>query len=86
MIMESTIKWQTGKPKEEGYYLVTFIQIRTVHKIKRKKGKDVVRYIEVEETIVLPDYFNPKYGWEELNEVIAWCKLSDIEPYKLETK
>lgn len=37
--MESTIKWQTGKPKEEGYYLVTFIQIRTVRKIKRKKGK-----------------------------------------------
>ena len=80
--MKSIINWQTGKPKEEGYYLVTFKRIKSVRKIKRKKGKDVVRYIEVEETLVLPVYFYPEYEREDFNEVLAWCKLSDIKPYK----
>jgi hypothetical protein len=63
--MESKIKWQTGKPKEEGKYLVS-----------TKNGN------------VLMDVYikNLKYGnhWVLVGDdnVVAWCSLSDIEPYK----
>lgn len=59
--MESTIKWQTGKPKEEGLYIVTTL------------GGNVC----------IDEYYN-KCGWVRIKEVciVAWCKLSDIEPYK----
>jgi phage gpG-like protein len=63
--MESKIKWQTGKPKEEGKYLVS-----------AKNGN------------VLIDVYSKtlKYGnhWVLVGDdnVVAWCSLSDIEPYK----
>lgn len=64
--MESKIKWQTGEPYESGSYLVTM--------------KD--------DTVSIRDWYNSYTGckywvWSiEDNPIVAWCKLSDIEPYK----
>lgn len=65
--MESVIKWQTGEPKEGGYYLITTDSDRITTDLWR----------------IFPNRSN----WEYRNkfEVVAWCKLSDIEPYKDET-
>ena len=62
--MESVIKWQTGEPKEGGYYLITTDSERITTDLWR----------------IFPNRSN----WEYRNkfEVKAWCKLSDIEPYK----
>ena len=64
--MESTINWQTGDPKEGGYYLIT-----TINGI-----------IATDCWRIFP---NTSY-WEYRNkfDVIAWCPLSDIKPYKNE--
>lgn len=66
--MKSTIKWQTGEPKEEGAYLVTI------------KGLDYVY-------ITYAVYTHVK-GWNHCRkeDIIAWCHIADIEPYKEETK
>ena len=64
--MESVIKWQTGKPKESGAYLIT-----------TDSGNVFVGYWRV---------FSNNCDWDYRYkfDVIAWCKLSDIEPYKKE--
>lgn len=31
---------------------------------------------------VASEYFDVIFGWRNYNTIIAWCKLSDIEPYK----
>lgn len=63
--MESTIKWQTGEPKEVGRYLLT-----------------------LNDGSVVADFwlrFSRGLDWRYFHgSVIAWCKLSDIEPYKKE--
>lgn len=63
--MESKIKWQTGKPKEDGKHLVS------------TKDGNVLMDVYIESL---------KYGnhWVLVGDdnVIAWCPLSDIEPYK----
>lgn len=68
--MESTIKWKTGEPIEEGLYLVTFRFLNS-----HKKG------------ITKAEWYN-KHWFIGLNypqeEIIAWCKLSDITPYNEE--
>ena len=65
--MESKIKWQKGKPKENGEYLIT-TNIGTVL-IARWNGTSQL------------------IGRMTLDiEYKAWCKLSDIEPYKKEKK
>jgi hypothetical protein len=64
--MKSVIKWQTGLPKQSDFYLVT----TTADKVKIK---------------VWYDPYGDDPGWVnngEDDEVVAWCKLSDIEPYK----
>ena len=67
--MESVIKWRTGEPKEDGWYLVS---------IKSK-------YLELQ---VDTDYWNAFFDGENFwsaydeEDVIAWCPLSEIEPYK----
>lgn len=70
-MMESVIKWQTGEPKERGEYLVTLLS-----------GN--VRLAEFYKYEVAD-----KEYWDcipyDLLCVKAWCKLSDIEPYKEET-
>lgn len=64
----SKIKWQTGEPKEGGYYLITTDSGRITTDLWR----------------IFPNRSN----WEYRNkfDVKAWCKLSDIKPYKEETK
>lgn len=66
----SVIKWQTGQPKECGEYLVS-----------------------LEDGSVCRDEWRELYCDDEIQcwvynegEVIAWCKLSDIKPYKEEQK
>lgn len=65
-MMESVIKWQTGEPYESGNYLVTM-----------KDG-----------TVSIREWYNSYTGckywvWSrEDNPIVAWCKFSDIEPYK----
>lgn len=61
--MESTIKWKTGEPEEEGTYLVT-IKVR-------------------EDVVVTHNKYSYSEEWHYPNEVIAWCKLSNIKPYKI---
>lgn len=66
--MKSIINWQTGIPKESGEYLVSL-----------KNG--FVCRDEWRE----PCYDNDIAYWKNCEgEVIAWCPLSDIEPYKEE--
>lgn len=62
--MKSEIKWQTGEPKEGGYYLIT-----------TANGKIATDCFGI---------FPNRSNWEYRNkfDVKAWCKLSDIEPYK----
>lgn len=65
-MMESVIKWQTGMPEQSDIYIVT-----------TTAG-------EVDIRVLYDPYTSPPY-WlddEEDDEVVAWCKLSDIEPYK----
>ena len=72
--MESVIKWQTSEPKDKDMYLVTFE--------KTSEG----------ETSVVPMYriegIWRTTSWDSVKQerVKAWCKLSDIEPYKEEKK
>lgn len=61
--MESTIKWQTGKPKEFSLYIVTL-----------NDGS-----VATDEWYKFSDVDDWHYFW---NKVKAWCKLSDIKPYK----
>lgn len=70
--MESKIKWQTGEPKERGEYLVTLLS-----------GK-----------VKVAEFYKYKVADKEywgcipcgIAGVKAWCKLSDIEPYKEDAK
>lgn len=70
--MESTIKWQKGEPKERGTYLVTLLsgEVRLTEFYKYKVAG--------------------KEFWDcvpyNIETVIAWCKLSDIKPYKEDKK
>lgn len=66
--MESVIKWQTGEPKESGVYLVS---ISTENEI----GVTVLNWDNKEGKFLFVDFFS-------YITILAWCKLSDIEPYK----
>lgn len=67
--MESKIRWQTGEPKHDGVYIVTSFD--SVQKM------NICRILE-------------KVGYRWMNgsmevrecDIKAWCKLTDIEPYK----
>ena len=64
--MGSTIKWQTGEPKENGDYLVSLKNgtVESSHACQKIGG-----------------------GFDFVpgsRNVVAWCKLSDIKPYKEE--
>lgn len=70
----SIIHWNTGEPKEEGEYLVTLLDGRIA----------VDRWL-------MPWPCNTEEDdisvWEMYDEeVVAWCILSNIKPYKEETK
>ena len=64
--MESVIKWHTGDIKEVGEYIVTLL----------------------DGTVSLDYYARPCYDGKlkpmnyTKDSIIAWCKVSDIKPYK----
>lgn len=67
--MKSTIKWKKGEPKYPGKYLV-----------QTKDGM-----IDVSEWEMYDSGWGEQHGsWSRFNRfyIVAWCKLSDIEPYK----
>lgn len=69
----SIVHWQTGEPKAEGYYLVTTIFGHVTFDYWMRKYNEGGSY----------------YDWSLNNgykKVRAWYPLSDIEPYKEETK
>ena len=62
----SKVEWQTGEPKGNGEYLVSLEDGSVC--------RDEWRELYCEDDIKCWVYND--------DEVIAWCKLSDIEPYK----
>ena len=69
---ESVIKWQTGEPKGDGLYIV-----------RRRNLSGSGEFVSVLE--------RQGYFWTNVtmcrikhDNVVAWCKLSDIKPYKEE--
>lgn len=70
--MESVIKWQTGEPKDAGEYLATF------------------EYEDGHKEVCVTSWSKIMRGFrhhsDNVRYTLAWCKLSDIEPYKEETK
>ena len=68
---ETFIKWQTGEPKEEGTYLA-------VYEIDEYRN-DVITLIRSRSK-----WMNFFFGEVDKKRVTAWCKFSDIEPYKEE--
>ncbi len=69
--MESTIKWKTGEPKDNGMYLATFIKTN-------EGGKCVVSLYRIR-----GNWETTSFDSVKQERVKAWCKLSDIEPYKV---
>lgn len=68
--MESVIKWQTGEPKENGFYIVSY-------QFPNSSRANVTALVYTGGTWINGD-------WQEIDKrrIIAWCKLSDIKPYK----
>lgn len=66
MTQNSTIHWQTGIPYEFGKYLIT------------TKYNEV----EVDMWFGVPDSDGDHWERHYDEDVIAWCKIEDIEPYK----
>lgn len=67
--MESIIKWKTGEAKHDGMYIVTTfdsVQKMNICRILEKVG---YRWMD---------------GSMEVRgcDIKAWCKLTDIKPYK----
>lgn len=59
--------------------------------IKWQKGEpkeEIFFFVTLKSGVVIPAIWSQKEGWHSenhlfnFNNVIAWCKLSDIEPYK----
>lgn len=69
--MESIIKWQTGEPKEDGCYIVT------IENSSKETGVTVLNYGTKNKKFLLVGLYPDL-------KIIAWCNLSDIEPYKTE--
>lgn len=70
----SVVEWQTGEPTEEGKYIVTLLEGAVIvgELYPYEYVKDSRKTIE--------------YAWRHSfqDSVIAWCKVSNIEPYKEE--
>ena len=66
MTQNTTIQWQTGTPKYTGRYLIT------------------TKHHDVEMGIWLDYAGLDKSHWYEHNDedVIAWCFIKDIRPFK----
>lgn len=66
-MMKNKIKWQKGMPEQTGLYLVTL-----------STGKITAMVCHVR--FASSPYWLGEY--KEEGNVIAWCDLNDIEPYK----
>lgn len=65
----SIIEWQTGIPTEEGRYIITTSQNEVTTAYYSYEYRDDCYY-----------WFDNSY--HVINDVIAQCPLSEIEPYK----
>jgi hypothetical protein len=70
MTQNSTIQWQTGTPKETGKYLITF------------KYLDEFHVVDVDRWCGVPDNYGDHWEKHYDVNVIAWCKIEDIKPFK----
>lgn len=70
---QSIVKWHTGEPRQDGLYIVTYFDF--VQKVNICRVLEKVGY----------RWINGSIEVRECN-IKAWCKLSDIKPYKEETK
>ena len=66
MTQNTTIQWQTGMPKHTGRYLVT-----TKH-----------YEVEVDMWLPTPDEYGDHWERHYDEDVIAWCALENVEPFK----
>ena len=66
MEQKGTIKWQTGTPKHTGQYLIT-----TKH-----------HEVEVDRWMPKADEYGDHWYKHYDIDVIAWCEIESIEPFK----
>ena len=68
----SIVHWKTGVPEEEGMYIISLTNGR----------------VKVSECILVDTEDCESLVWREFDDedIAAWCKLSDIEPYKEESE
>lgn len=66
MTQNSTIQWQTGMPKEMANYLIT-----TKH-----------HEVEVDMWFAVPNEYGDHWEHHYDEDVIAWCLIENIEPFK----
>lgn len=66
MEQKSTIKWQTGTPKDDGQYLIT-----TKH-----------HEVEADIWTSKVDGYGDHWVFNYDVDVIAWCEIKSIEPFK----
>lgn len=66
MEQKGTIKWQTGTPKHTGQYLIT-----TKH-----------HEVEADVWTSKPDEYGDHWTDNYDVDVIAWCEIKSIEPFK----
>ena len=66
----SVVEWQTSEPKENGFYIVSY-------QIPNSSRANVTALVYTGGTWINGD-------WQEIDKsrIIAWCKLSNIKPYK----
>ena len=67
---ESVIKWQTGEPTKEGLYLV---QLKKLH---WQWKKSIASLFDVD------TWHGSFWEYYDKEEVVAWCLLNSVEPYK----
>lgn len=63
--------------------------MESVIKWQTGEPKETGLYLVTKPNLIIDtNYYEAGIGWRVLNKtlVTAWCKLSDIEPYKEETK
>ena len=63
---KNIIKWETGTPKHPGWYLIT-----TKH-----------HEVKVDRWMSKPDEYGDHWYRHYDIDVIAWCKIESIEPFK----
>ena len=70
--MESVIKWRTGEPKEGGWYCVS---------VKTRYSN---LHVDVDYRNISISNDDDDDYWDAYkdDDVIAWCPLSEIQPYK----